>query len=254
MKGLLILLATFMLLVSGIRAEIITEGTVIDLNAIENPTSSLDIKDVIKANLLRGYGEDKFQIDVKQLPSLNDEPYLLTQITDKPIIIKPDEFTIDGKVIEFVNGNAFIMPLTKYQLAKNLRIRSAGDKIKIEDSKFSFQTDKAVIKSGILFIGENKIPVKVMPNMIYNDLITIFGEDKVRKVAIESKKDDFKYSYLFETSAELFLFIDMKMNINVVVDAETGKYNIDKPIWAIFASEENKDVDSYDFAKYAAFK
>ena len=254
MKKLLILLVTFALLASNIKAEIITEGTVIDLNAIENPTSSLDIKDIIKANLLRSYGEDKFQIDVKQLPSVNDDSYLLTQITEKPIVIKPDELTIDGKIIEFVNGNAFVMPLTKYQLAKNLRIKAAGDKVKIEDSKFSFNADKVVINSGIVFINEDKIPVKVMPNMIYNDLTSIFGEDKIRKVEIETKKDNLKYSYLFETSAKLFLSIDMKMNINIIVDAKTGKYSIDKPIWAVFASGENKNVDSYDFTKYGAFK
>src|SRR3989344_2434262 len=103
MKKLLILLVTFALLASNIKAEIITEGTVIDLNAIENPTSSLDIKDIIKANLLRSYGEDKFQIDVKQLPSVNDDSYLLTQITEKPIVIKPDELTIDGKIISLIS-------------------------------------------------------------------------------------------------------------------------------------------------------
>ncbi|MBU0930360.1 MAG: hypothetical protein KJ623_04800 [Nanoarchaeota archaeon] len=253
MKKVLLTIMIFVLLLAGVKAEIVTSGSVIDLDAIENPISSLDIKDVIKADLLRPYGSDEFQIDASKLPSLNDMPYVLTQITDKPIIMTNGSLTINGKSIKLINGYAFLMPLTKYTLAKNLRISISNDKVKIEDSKISFQTTKVVIREGIVYVDDNNIPLRVMPNMIFNDLIIIFGEDNLRKTNLQIKNDKVSYDYQFERPAKLLYLFDTKMNIDIVVDANTAKYKIEKPFWSLFTSGENGDIKSYNFTKYAAF-
>lgn len=253
MKNLALIAVLFVLLTANLNAEIVTPGSVIDISAQEDKTSSLDIKDIVKADLLRPYGEDEFQIDVNKLPSVNDDPYLLTKISEKPIVITQDELTISDKGIKFINGNAFLMPLTKYTLAKNLRIKTTENRVKIEDSKLSFQTDKAIIKDGVVYLGENEIPLKIMPNMILNDLIGALGEKNVKRVEIESGSKEIKYSYIFNVPAKLLFFFDTSMDINIIVDASTGKHKIKKPIWALFASGEESAIQNYNFTNYAAF-
>lgn len=251
MKKLLIVI--FLLAIVSVNAEIVTKGTVIDTKSIEDPISSLDIKDVIKENLIRSYKGDEFEIDVAKLPSVNDAPYILMQITELPIVLKKDSITINGKVIKLANGKAFVMPLTNYILAKNLRIHSVDEGLIIEDSKFSFPTSKVVISNGVVFIGENNIPVKVMPNMIFNDLIANLGEENVRRVEIQSNDKQLTYTYQFERPAKILYLINVKMDVDIKVDAETGKYKIKKPLWAIFSAGENAGITDYNFIQYAAF-
>lgn len=241
-------------MLSGVSAEIVTPGSVIDINAQENPTSSLDIKDVIKENLLRPYGSDGFEIDTSKLPSVNDDKYLLTQISTKPIVITPDKFEINGKGIRFINGNAFVMPLTKYELAKNLRISGIGsnDILKIEDSKLSFKTHKVTIKDGIVYVGEKELPLKIMPNMILNDLMTKFKEENFKKMETLANDNEVTYNYVFKRPAKL-LFWNTTIDISIVVDATTGEYNIKKPFYSIFFYGENIGIKDYNFTKYAAF-
>ncbi|MDD5649533.1 MAG: hypothetical protein PHF86_03835 [Candidatus Nanoarchaeia archaeon] len=242
----------FLLVIASVTAEIVTEGSVIDTKSIESSASSLDIKDAIKANLIRAYNGNEFEIDITKLPSVNDEPYVLTQITDMPIVIRSNNITINGKNLKFVKGNAFIMPLTNYVLTKNLRIYNT-DKVIIEDSKFSFPTSKVVINKGVVYVGENNIPVKIMPNMIFNDLSNNLGEQNIKKVEILSSDKQLTYLYQFERPAKLFYLFNVKMNVDIKVNAQTGKYSLGKPIWAIFTAGENKGITDYNFTQYSAF-
>lgn len=253
MKNLILTAMVFILLIANVSAEIVTSGSVIDINAQESKTSSLDIKDIIKADLLRPYGSDEFQIDVNKLPSVNDAPYLLARISDKPIIMTQDDLKISDKGIKFINGNAFLMPLTRYTLAKNLRIKTTENGVKIEDSKLSLQADKVTIKNGAVYLGDAEIPLKIMPNMILNDLIGALDEQNIKRVEIESDKNEVKYSYVFNVPAKLLFFFDAKIDINIIVDAATGKHKIKKPVWALFTSGEESAIKDYNFTQYAAF-
>lgn len=254
MKNILILSAIFLLILSSVKAEIVTPGSTISIKGELDTTSSLDIKDVIKENLLRPYGSNEFEIDVSKLPSVNDNRYVLTQISDKPIVITPEKFEVNGKGIKLINGNAFVMPLTKYTLAKNLRIFGVGsdDILKIEDSKLSFMTHKITIKDGIVYFGENDLPIKVMPNMILNDLIDMFNEQNLKKTKILVDDKKVEYSYTFKRPATL-LFWNTTMDVSINVDATTGKYSIKKPFYSIFFYGENAGIKDYNFTQYAAF-
>lgn len=254
MKNILILAMVFLLILANVSAEIVTTGSVISIKGEQDTTSSLDIKDVIKASLLRPYGSNEFEIDVSKLPSVNDDEYVLTQISDKSIVITPDKFEVDGKGIRFINGNAFVMPLTKYTLAKNLRIFGTGsnDILKVQDSKLSFRTHKITIKDGIVYAGEKELPLKIMPNMILNDLMVMFREENFKKMEILANDDEVTYNYVFKKSAKLF-FWNTIMDVSIVVDATTGAYSIKKPFYSVFFYGENAGIKDYDFNKYAAF-
>ncbi len=96
MKNILIILTVFFIMLANISAELVTPGSVISIKGEQDTTSSLDIKDVIKVALLRPYGSNEFEIDVSKLSSVNDDKYVLTQISSKPIVITPDKFEING--------------------------------------------------------------------------------------------------------------------------------------------------------------
>lgn len=253
MKKLVLILILFVLLFNNVRSEVVTEGSVIGISATNSSTTSLDIKDVIKANLLRPYGTDEFEIDVTKLPSVNDNPYLLTQVTPKIITMTPNKLDIAGKGIKFINGNALLMPLTKYILAKNLRIYVDGDRLKIEDGKLSFKTTKVTIKDGIVYLGDNEIPVRVMPNRILSHFLNGFKEENFKKMSIESNNEKIEYIYTFSRPAKILYLFDTNVDVSVIVDGQTGKYSINKPLWTIFTTEENAGIKEYNFTEDAAF-
>ena len=255
MRNILILATVFLLMLANINAEIVTPGSIISIKGESDLTSSLDIKDTVRANLIRPYGSENFQVDASKLPSLNDDKYLLTYVSDKPIVVTPNKLEVGGKGIEFINGNAFLMPLTKYELAKNLRISGldSGDVLKVQDSKLSFNTNRVLVKGGIVYAGENEIPLKIMPNMILNDLVLIFKEENFKGLAIFLNEDKIEYTYTFNRPAKLFYLFNMNTDVSIVVDAKTGDYKIKKPFWTIFASGETEGVKEYNFTQYAAF-
>ena len=244
----------FLIILANVNAEIVAPGSVVSIKGDSDLTSSLDIKGIIKANLLRPYGSDEFEIDVSKLPSVNDDKYVLAQISDKPIVITPEKFEVSGKGIRFTNGDAFVMPLTKYELAKNLRIFGTGsnDILKVQDSKLSFRTRKITIKDGVVYVGEKELPLKIMPNMILNDLMILFREENFKKMEILANDDEVAYNYVFRRPAKLF-FWDTAMDVSIVVDAATGAYSIKKPFYSVFFYGENTGIKDYDFNQYAAF-
>ncbi len=254
MKGILIILILILVTLSSVSAEILTPGSVIPLGVESDSITSSDIKDVVKENLIRPYESNEFDIDVSQLPSVNDKKYLLTQITTKPIVITPDKFEINGKEIKFINGNAFLMPLTKYILAKNLRISGidSNDILKVEDSKLSFMTHNITIKDGVVYVGEKELPIKVMPNMILDDLINIFKEENLKKTEVLVDDNKIQYTYTFNRPAKL-LFWNTTIDVSIVVDGSKGTYSIKKPFYSIFLYGENAGIKEYNFTKYAAF-
>ncbi len=252
MKKLLLLLLIIPI-VFGIDA---TVGD--DISLTSGTPTSVDIKDIVRGDLIKEYGVDYFVVNIKDLPKVGNPskgipltPFLSFEKSDKTINIKQNYLTVDEILIK-PNGNVLLIPYSNYLLAENLKVINEENKVIIMDSNIAIKTEELNVIDGIFYLHNTKLPVKIMPYMITYRLRQL-SNDRINRLEISSKDDALEYGYSIKTEGKLFYIWEKQMDIDVLIDAVTGKVKTNKPWWTIFSVGEEKFLSKINWEEFYAF-
>ncbi len=244
MKKILLILFLIPLLVSAAEVNDFIVVT-------SNSSTSLDIKDIVRGDLIREYGNDYFTIYTKDLPKINDVPFLSFEKNDKVITITPEQLSVDNNIIK-LDGDVIYMPYTDYLLDGNLRVYNYNGILILQDNNFNIKTEEVNIKDGIIYLHDTRMPIKIMPYMITYRLRQITN-DKIEQMEIYSNKDALEYRYKLKLEGKLFGIWKKSMDSSITVDAIKGTIKINKPWWAIFSTGENSLFNGFDIKEFYGY-
>ncbi|MDD5133761.1 MAG: hypothetical protein PHD81_04955 [Candidatus Nanoarchaeia archaeon] len=226
---------------------------VIGYDPVANYTTSVELKDIVldsKAIISRNYNENIFNIDGKAITKINGHPIVHLSIPEEPIIITPKQIFIGNQEVNILHESPIVSPKLVYNLSRNIRIIQVKNEnsLFLDDNKINFSLSRVKVNKGILYVNEEEIPFKVMPFQAKNTFryqLETYDNPGVnieyKEVKIDKKKVWFIYTT--ESYGKILFIWDIKVPLELKVNAITGNLDINKPLWAIFVFGENKNLD-----------